>query len=161
MSNILICNQYKIVNRVFPLFFPIISEIWHVTDTYSTSGYGHFKCSPVIGGYHPEGVCLVAQSCQILCDPMDCSLPDSSVHGDSPGKNTGVGCHSHLQGIFPIQGSNLCLLHCRRILYHLSQEQEHRWCEIIVLKHHFMSQSQSAVHMECHHCNARLCCVSH
>ena len=80
---------------------------------------------------------------------------------NSPDKNTGVGCHSHLQGIFPIQGSNLCLLHCRRILYHLSQEQEHRWCEIIVLKHHFMSQSQSAVHMECHHCNARLCCVSH
>ena len=110
MSNILICNQYKIVNRVFPLFFPIISEIWHVTDTYSTSGYGHFKCSPVIGGYHPEGVCLVAQSCQILCDPMDCSLPDSSVHGDSPGKNTGVGCHSHLQGIFPAQEPNLGLL---------------------------------------------------
>ena len=29
-----------------------------------------------------------------------------SVHGDSPGKNTGVGCHAHLQGIFPTQGSN-------------------------------------------------------
>ena len=28
------------------------------------------------------------------CDPMDCSLPGSSVHGDSPGKNTGVGCHN-------------------------------------------------------------------
>ena len=37
---------------------------------------------------------------------MDCSLPGSSVHGDSPGKNTGVGCHSLLQGIFPTQGSN-------------------------------------------------------
>ena len=32
--------------------------------------------------------CLVAQSCPTLCDPMDCSLPGSSVHGDSPGKNT-------------------------------------------------------------------------
>ena len=32
---------------------------------------------------------------------MDCSLPASSVHGDSPGKNTGVGGHSLLQGIFP------------------------------------------------------------
>ena len=31
---------------------------------------------------------LVAQSCPILCDPMDCNLPGSSVHGDSPGKNT-------------------------------------------------------------------------
>ena len=36
---------------------------------------------------------------------------------DSPGKNTGVGCHLLLQGIFPTQGSNLCLLHCRRTLY--------------------------------------------
>ena len=32
--------------------------------------------------------CLVAQSCLPLCDPMDCSLPGSSVYGDSPGKNT-------------------------------------------------------------------------
>ena len=37
---------------------------------------------------------------------MDCSLPGSSVHGDSPGKNTGVGCHFLLQGIFPTQGLN-------------------------------------------------------
>ena len=37
-------------------------------------------------------LCLVTQSCLTLCDPMDCSLPGSSVHGDSPGKNTGVGC---------------------------------------------------------------------
>ena len=55
-------------------------------------------------------LCLVAQSRPTLCDPMDCSLPGSSVHGDSPGKNTGVGCHAFLQGIFPTQGSNLCLL---------------------------------------------------
>ena len=40
----------------------------------------------------------------------------------SPGKNTGVGCHSLLQGIFSIQGSNLRLLHCRQILYSLSHE---------------------------------------
>ena len=49
-----------------------------------------------------------------LCDPMDCSPSGSSVHGDSPGKNTGVGCYALLQGIFPTQGSNphpLCLLH--------------------------------------------------
>ena len=46
-------------------------------------------------------VCLVTQSCLTLCNPMDCSLPSSSDHGDSPGKNTGVGCHALLQGIFP------------------------------------------------------------
>ena len=41
-------------------------------------------------------VCLVAQSCPTLCDPMDCSPPGSSVRGDSPGKNTGVGCRALL-----------------------------------------------------------------
>ena len=38
----------------------------------------------------------------------------------SPGKNAGVGSHSFLQGIFPIQGLNLGLPHCRQILYRLS-----------------------------------------
>ena len=57
-------------------------------------------------------VCVsVAQSCQTLCDPMDCSPPGSSVHGDSPSKNTGVGCHALSQGIFPAQGSKLPLSH--------------------------------------------------
>ena len=41
---------------------------------------------------------------------------------DFPGKNTGVGCHSLLQVIFPIQGLNPDLLHCRQILYCLSRE---------------------------------------
>ena len=44
----------------------------------------------------------------------------ASVHGDSPGKNTGVGCHSFLQRIFLTQGLNLDLPHCQQILYHLS-----------------------------------------
>ena len=60
---------------------------------------------------------LVAQSCQTLSNPMDCSLPGSSVHEDSPGKNTGVHCHALLQGIFPTQGSNPGLLCCTWILY--------------------------------------------
>ena len=46
-------------------------------------------------------LCLVIQSCLPLCDPMDCSPPGSSIHGNSPGKNPGVGCHALLQGIFP------------------------------------------------------------
>ena len=41
-------------------------------------------------------LCLVAQSCPTLCNPMNYILPDSSVHGDSPGKNTEVGCHALL-----------------------------------------------------------------
>ena len=41
-----------------------------------------------------------------LCDPMGCSPPGSSVHRDSPGKNTGAGCHYLLQGILPTQVSS-------------------------------------------------------
>ena len=41
-----------------------------------------------------------------LCDPMDCSPPGSSVHGDSPGQKTEVGCHFLFQGIFPTQELN-------------------------------------------------------
>ena len=74
------------------------------------------------------GVVLVdglvcALSSLTLCDPMDCSPPGSSVYAVFPGKNTGMGCHFLLQGIFPTQGLNphlLCLLHCRWILYCLS-----------------------------------------
>ena len=72
-------------------------------------------------------LCLVTQSCPTLCGPMDCSLPSYSVHGDSPGKNTGVGCHFLLQGIFPTQGSNQGLLHCRQILYQLRYQGSLFW----------------------------------
>ena len=60
---------------------------------------------------------------QLFATPWTaCSPPGSSVHGDSPGKNTGVGCHAPLQGIFPTQGSNPGLPHCWQILYHLSHQ---------------------------------------
>ena len=54
-------------------------------------------------------LCLVTQLCPTLCDPVDCSPLGSSVHGDSPGKNTGVGCHALLQGLFLTQGLTLAL----------------------------------------------------
>ena len=59
-------------------------------------------------GFNPwSGNCVQSlHSCPTLCNPMDCTPPGSSVHGDSPGKHTGVGCHALLQGIFPTQGSN-------------------------------------------------------
>ena len=45
--------------------------------------------------YHISCVCAKSfQSCVTLCNPMDCSPAGFSVHGDSPGKNTGVGCHA-------------------------------------------------------------------
>ena len=67
-------------------------------------------------------LCLVAQSRLTLCHPIDCNLLGISVLGDSPGKNTGVCCHALLQGIFPNQGLNPGLPHCRWILYHLSHQ---------------------------------------
>ena len=67
-------------------------------------------------------LCLVSQSCLTIFDPIDCSLRGSYVHGGSPGKNTGVGGPSLLQGIFPTQESNQGLLHSRWILYQLSYQ---------------------------------------
>ena len=53
----------------------------------------------------------VAQSCPTLCEPMDCILPGSSVHGDSPGKNTGVGCMSSFRGSSqPRDGTQVSLI---------------------------------------------------
>ena len=75
--------------------------------------------------YHPayltytQSESEVAQSCLTLCDSEDTRL----LHPwDSPSKNTRVGCHFLLQGIFLTQGSNPGLLHCRQILYQLSYE---------------------------------------
>ena len=48
-------------------------------------------------------MCVCAQLCLTFCDPMDCSPPDSSVQG-FPRQNTGVGCHSLLQGGLPNPG---------------------------------------------------------
>ena len=64
-----------------------------------------FRCSSMKG---PRAMlCFVAQPWRAT---------GSSVHGDSPGKNTGVDCYALLQGIFPTQGSNPGLPHSRRIL---------------------------------------------
>ena len=84
------------------------------------------SCDTLVNGIRVEdclmqilthnAMCLIAQASPTLCDPMDCSPPGLSVHGDSPDKNTGKGCHALLQGIFPTQGWNPGLLHCRQII---------------------------------------------
>ena len=68
----------------------------------------------------------VAQLCPTFWDPMDCNL----CPWNSPGKNTGVGSHSLLQGIFPTQGSNPGLPHFRQIIYHPG----HQWSSTNTLK---------------------------
>ena len=70
------------------------------------------------------GKVKVAQSCPTLFDPMDYTRP-----WKSPGQNTGVGSLSLLQGIFPTQGLNPGLPHCRRILFQLSHKGSPRILE--------------------------------
>ena len=62
---------------------------------------------------HTRVLCVLSRSVvSNSLQPVDCSPAGSSVHGDSPGTNTGVGCHALLQGIFPTQGSSLCAHIC-------------------------------------------------
>ena len=57
-----------------------------------------------------------------LCDPLDGSPSGSSVYGHSPDKNSRVDCHALFEGMFPTQGSNPGLSHCKQILYRLSHQ---------------------------------------
>ena len=104
----------KVANIVKELFFWTVLEtakMIPITSEYLSVYFLQIRCAVL---------CLVAQSCPILCNPIDCSLPGPSVHGDSPGQNTGISCHALLQGMFPTQGLNLKLmqlLHCRKVLY--------------------------------------------
>ena len=68
----------------------------------------------------------VAQSCPTLCDHMDCSYQAPLSMGFL-GEGTGVGFHLLLQRIFPTQGSNPGLLHCRQTLYRLSHQGSQRY----------------------------------
>ena len=72
--------------------------------------------------YRRMCMCLVSHLSPTLCNLMNYSSPGSSVRGNSPGKNTGVNCHFLPQEIFPTQGSNPGLPHCRWILYYLNHQ---------------------------------------
>ena len=69
-----------------------------------------FHCSIIISILYNK----LPQLYSTLCDPVDCSPPGSSVHGDSAGKSTGLGCHDLLQEIFSTREEMnthpLCLL---------------------------------------------------
>ena len=96
-------------------------------------GPGGFLSLLVDGGFEPCNavLCLVTQSCLTLYNLMDSSPPGSSDPWDSPGKNTGEGCHALLQGIFPTLGLNTVLLHCRQILYQLSHQGSPGPCRVL------------------------------
>ena len=81
--------------------------------------YSHSQGQLVISS---ERKVLVAQLCLTLCNPMNYMQPTRLLsQWNSPGKNIAVGCHFLLQGIFLTQEQNSGLLHCRQILYCLSQ----------------------------------------
>ena len=70
--------------------------------------------------FHHHCVCQSFSRIQLFATPRTVAHQAPCCPWNSPGKNTGVGGHFLLQRIFPIQGSNPGLLHCRQILYHLS-----------------------------------------
>ena len=81
----------------------------------------HFLRYNAIACLDYSTVCMLScfSHCPTLWEPMACSPPGSSVHGNSPGKNTGVGSHFLLQGIFPTQISYISCIG-RQILYQYS-----------------------------------------
>ena len=84
----------------------------------STCNVGDLGLIPGLGKY-------IVLSCSVVSDslwPHGLQLARLLSLWDSPGKNTGVGCHSYLQGIFPTQGSNPSLPHCRQLLYQFSHQ---------------------------------------
>ena len=93
-------NQYKVIHFAFLYSY-----------------LAHWQVSEVLVQY-----AFTVLNVSVMCNSMGCISPGSSVQGDSPGKNTGVGCHVLLQGIFPTQGLNPGLPYCRWILYHLSHQ---------------------------------------
>ena len=98
-----LCSSFAGVDCDYSDTLPITGFCSARSSDISEESFGLLRCC-----------CLVTQSCPTLCDLVDCSPAGSSVHEDSPDKNTGVGCHAFLQGIFPSQGSDPGLLQCRR-----------------------------------------------
>ena len=88
----------------------------------TTSTFSPLICHEVAGS---DDSILVSESCSVVSDSL-------WLHGlysprNSPGQNTGVGSLPLLQGIFPTQGLNSGLLHCRQIIYQLG----HKWSQIL------------------------------
>ena len=102
---------FLLINTLLASLLSIFVEILFCTAQEPRPGHWPLVC-----------MSLATQSCPTLCDPIDYSPPGFSLCGDFPGKNTGVGCQVLLQGIFPTQGLNPGLQHCRQILYYLSHQ---------------------------------------
>ena len=111
-------TEYKRTSKTMPGYLhgllTLTSNVW------ATSFSGMQSCPvdlrmalavPSLTVTPQMSLCVDAQSCPTLCNPMDCSPLGSSVHEILQARNTGVDCHFLLLGIFLTQGSNPCLLH--------------------------------------------------
>ena len=109
-------NQEILPQTLLPqwIFHPFIfmSHVTSLTKKLTTATHLTLPTLPLRVCLHSKSL----QSCLTL-QPHGRSPARLLCSWDSLGKNIGVGCHALLQGIFPTQGSNLCLLHCRQILY--------------------------------------------
>ena len=112
------------------------ATVWWFLQTKHTLFFFHlfFSWRKTALQYCAGFCCEVTQSCLTLCDPMDHSLPGSSVHGIFQARLLEWAAISLLRGIFPTQGSNPGLLHCRQTLYHLSHQGSHTFKQQSLLK---------------------------
>ena len=92
------------------------------------------------------------QPCSTLCDPMDHSPPGSSVHGILQETVTEVGCHALLQGLFPTEGSKVCLLMSPALasrFFATSTTQEALWGEQGTFYLHLTGEGQICWRSRC------------
>ena len=95
---------------------------WNITQTWKRMKFSIYSNMDGLGGRYAKWNKSNRER-QVLFDII------SSAHGDSPGKNSGLGCHALLQGVFPTQGSNPGLPHCSQILYQMSHKGSPRILE--------------------------------
>ena len=121
-----VAEQGGPTQRALPLATPspLSSEVTNLHEFPHTSSPSPQRATQMVHGTHGASELLLLShfSRVRLCDPRDGSPTRLLRPWDSPDKNTGVGCHFLLQGIYPTQGSNQGLLHCRGILYCLSHQ---------------------------------------
>ena len=116
-------TQLRVWTAARKAYYQMLVQKWSNSTGTSVNWYNQFgKLSrSIFSRYSGPALYPDTQLCPTLCDRMDYTLPGSSIHEDSPGKNTEEDCCSLHQGIFPTGGSNphlLCLLHCRWVLHH-------------------------------------------
>ena len=104
-------------------FFWYVARLWH--DSYYELNWAASKCVCWNPGFQYLMCCCAMLSCPVLSNslwPEGLQLPRQLCPWDSPGKNSGIGCHALLQGIFSTQELNPGLPHCRQILYQLNYQ---------------------------------------